>query len=194
MAIGPLIIVSGPSGSGKSTLIGSLLEEKTWPLRLSVSATTRAKRPAEIDGVHYHFWTREQFLRERDAGGFLEWAEVYGSNWYGTPRREVDPYREQGMGVILDIDTRGWEQVTQLCPDAVSIFLRTSSLAEYERRLRSRGTETEEQIQRRLRTAEAELVRASEYKFVVINDDLQTAQDAMRSIVGPLFERNRDAR
>jgi guanylate kinase len=96
--------------------------------------------------------------------------------------------------VILDIDTRGWEQVTQLCPDAVSIFLRTSSIAEYERRLRARGTETEEQIQRRLRSAEAELGRASEYNFEVINDDLQTAQDAMRSIVGPLFERNRDAR
>jgi guanylate kinase len=194
MAIGPLIIVSGPSGSGKSTLIGGLLEEKAWPLRLSVSATTRSKRPGEIDGVHYHFWTREQFLRERDAGGFLEWAEVYGSNWYGTPRREVVPYREQGMGVILDIDTRGWEQVTRLCPDAVSIFLRTSSIAEYERRLRARGTETEDQIQRRLRSAEAELGRASEYNFEVINDDLQAAQDAMRSIVGPLFERNRDAR
>src|SRR5882724_969459 len=131
MAIGPLIIVSGPSGSGKSTLIGSLLAEQAWPLRLSVSATTRSKRPAEIDGVHYHFWTREQFLRERDEGGFLEWAEVYGRNWYGTPRREVTPYREQGFGVILDIDTAGWEQVTRLCPDAVSVFLRTSSMAEY---------------------------------------------------------------
>lgn len=193
MAIGPLIIVSGPSASGKSTLIGALLEEKAWPLRQSVSATTRSKRPAEIDGVHYHFWTREQFLRERDEGGFLEWAEVHG-NCYGTPRREVIPYRAQGIGVILDIDVNGCAQVRRQCPDAVSIFLRTSSMAEYERRLRARGTETEEQIQRRLRSAEAELVRASEYNFEVINDDLQTAQDAMRSIVGPLFERNRDAR
>jgi len=193
MAIGPLIIVSGPSGSGKSTLIGGLLEEKTWPLRLSVSATTRSKRPAEIDGVHYHFWTSEQFLRERDAGGFLEWAEVHG-NWYGTPRNEVTPYRAQGIGVILDIDVNGCAQVTRQCPDAVSIFVRASSLLDVERRLRARGTETEAQIERRLRSAEAELVRASAYNFEVINDDLQAAQDAMRSIVGPLFERNPDAR
>ena len=92
--VGPLIILSGPSGSGKSTLIDRLLAEAPWPLRLSVSATTRPPRPAEIDGVHYHFWSREQFLRERDAGGFLEWAEVHG-NYYGTPEREVTPHRAQ---------------------------------------------------------------------------------------------------
>jgi guanylate kinase len=192
MALGPLIIVSGPSGSGKSTLIAALLAEKTWPLRLSVSATTRPRRPSEIDGIHYHFCSRAQFQHEREGGGFLEWAEVHG-NWYGTPVREVTPYREQGCGVILDIDTKGQEQVTRLCPDAVSIFVRTSSMAEYERRLGARGTETEEQIQRRLRAAEAEHARAAAYNFEVINDDLPAAFAQLRAIVGPLFERTRDA-
>jgi guanylate kinase len=190
--LGPLIIISGPSGSGKSTLVDRLLAEGTWPLRLSVSVTTRSKRPAEIDGVHYHFWSRERFLAEREAGGFLEWAEVHG-NCYGTLEREVTPHRKRGAGVVLDIDTRGWQQVTETCPDAVSIFLRTSSPAEYERRLRARGTESEEQIARRLRAAENELTRAAEYDFQVINDDVETALAALRAIVRPLFERNRNA-
>ncbi len=192
MALGPLIILSGPAGTGKSTLIDRLLAAKTWPMRLSVSATTRPPRPGEIDGVHYHFWTRERFERERDQGGFLEWAEVHG-NLYGTPAGEVAPHRALGYGVILDIDTQGWAQVKRLCPDAVSIFIRTSSPAEYERRLRRRGTETEEQIQRRLRAAAAELTRAAEYDHQVINDDLEAAVAALKAIVGPLFERNRDA-
>src|SRR5437588_5799364 len=98
MAIGPLIIISGPSGSGKSTLIDGLLADRSLPLRLSVSATTRQKRPTETDGVHYHFWSREVFLRERDQGSFLEWAEVHG-NLYGTLKREVTPYRAGGAGV-----------------------------------------------------------------------------------------------
>jgi guanylate kinase len=189
---GPLIIVSGPSGSGKSTLIDRLLAVPNWPLRLSVSVTTRDKRPTEIDGVHYHFWKRDRFLRERDAGALLEWAEVHG-NYYGTPVKEVAPHRAVGDGVLLDIDTHGWEQVKRLCPDAVSIFLRTSSPAEYERRLRARHTESEEQIQLRLRAAAAELARAPEYDYQVINDDLQAAEDALRAIISPLFERSRNA-
>jgi guanylate kinase len=192
MALGPLIIISGPSGSGKSTLIDGLLADRTWPLRLSVSVTTRPRRPAEVDGVHYHFWDREAFLRERDRGGFLEWAEVYG-NYYGTLEREVAPHRALGYGVILDIDTKGWEQVKRKCPDAASVFIRTSSIVEYERRLRARHTESEEQIGRRLRAAESELARAPEYDYQVINDDLQAALAALRSILKALFERNRDA-
>lgn len=192
MMPGPLIIISGPSGSGKSTLIDQLLADATWPLRLSVSVTTRDRRPAEIDGVHYHFWSRDRFLRERDAGGFLEWAEVHG-NCYGTLVQEVTPHRALGYGVILDIDTHGWEQVKRLCPDAVSIFVRAASPAEYERRLRARRTESEEQIQRRLRAAEAELARAPEYDYQVINDDLPTAIAELRAIVSSLFERSRDA-
>jgi guanylate kinase len=190
--LGPLVILSGPSGSGKSTLLGRLLADATWPLRLSVSVTTRERRPAEIEDVHYHFWSREQFLREHDTGGFLEWAEVHGQ-YYGTLEREVTPFRQLGRGVLLDIDTRGWEQVKKACPEAVAIFVRTSSPAEYERRLRARGTESEEQIARRLQAAQKELAHAPEYDFQVINDDLDTALTSLRAIVGALFERNCDA-
>src|SRR5687767_6466434 len=122
--MGPLIVLSGPSGSGKSTLIRRLLKEATAPLRLSVSVTTRQPRSGkeqEIDGVQYHFWDRSRFEQEVAVGGFLEWADVFG-NYYGTLRREVDPYREKGTGVILDIDVNGWAQVRQKCSDAVSIF------------------------------------------------------------------------
>src|SRR6476660_1624231 len=108
--MGPLIILSGPSGSGKSTIMRRLLEDKAWPLRLSVSVTTRKPRAGEVDGVEYHFWTKQAFEAEVAAGGFLEWAEVYG-NYYGTLRREVQPFREQGLGVLLDIDVKGRAQV-----------------------------------------------------------------------------------
>ncbi len=185
---GPLIILSGPSGSGKSTVIRRLLAAGDLPLRLSVSATTRPPRPGERDGEHYWFWPRAQFEKERDAGGFLEWAEVYG-NYYGTLRREVEPVRAQGRGVLLDIDTKGWEQVKRLCPEAVSIFLRTSSLETYEKRLRERGTESEEALQRRLAGARAELARAPEYDYQVINDDLDSAVAQLRTVVARLFER-----
>src|SRR5262245_16028570 len=112
MSKGPLIILSGPSGSGKSTLIARLLAEEGARLRLSVSATTRSPRPGEKDGIHYYFWQPEQFERELAAGGFLEWAKVVG-NHYGTLVREVVPYRERGIGVVLDVDVQGWEQVRQ---------------------------------------------------------------------------------
>ena len=188
MRQGPLIIMSGPSGSGKSTLIERLLAAGTWPLRLSVSVTTRSPRPGEQDGKHYHFWTRDRFDREVQAGGFLEWAEVHG-NYYGTLKQEVEPFRARGEGVILDIDVNGWRQVKEQCPDAASIFLRTSAPDVLERRLRERRTETEEAIQRRLRGAARELAEADRYDHQVINDELDTAVADVRAIVGPLFER-----
>src|SRR5436309_11636858 len=110
MTKGPLIIVSGPSGTGKSTIVKRLLADPELPLRLSVSATTRRPRPGEKDGVQYHFWSRERFLQEKEAGAFLESAEVHGQ-YYGTLKREVEPYREQGKGVILDIDVQGAAQI-----------------------------------------------------------------------------------
>lgn len=190
--MGPLIILSGPAGSGKSTIIRRLLEEKTWPLRLSVSVTTRPPRPGEVEGVHYYFRTKESFKAAVDAGDFLEWAEVF-DNYYGTPKREVEGYRLQGMGVLLDIDVKGWEQVRRRCPDAVSIFLRTSSMETYEQRLRARQTETEATLQRRLEGAKLELARAPEYDHQVTNDDLDEALAAIRAIVSPLFERTNHA-
>jgi guanylate kinase len=187
MALSPLIIVSGPSGCGKSTLIRRLLAEKLWPMRLSVSVTTRDRRPNEIEGVDYHYWSVARFLEQKDAGGFLEYAQVHG-NWYGTPVDEVTPYREQGIGVVLDIDVQGAEQVRNRCPDAVSIFVRTPDLATLEKRLRQRHTESEAAIQKRLHNARTELARADEYEHQVINDDLETALARTRAILGPLFE------
>jgi guanylate kinase len=155
-------------------------------LHLSVSATTRAPRAKERDGVDYHFWTREHFDAEVRAGAFLEWAEVWGK-CYGTLRSEVEPYRERGEGVVLDIDVQGAAQVRRRCPDAVTVFLRTSSLDEYERRLRKRHTEDEPSIQRRLAGARAELAHAGEYDHQVINDDLEAAVADLRAIVAGLF-------
>src|SRR5437879_7689991 len=181
MSRGPLIIVSGPSGSGKSTVIGRLLATGQWPLHLSVSATTRAPRPGEINGVHYYFWTREHFDEEVKAGAFLEWAEVHG-NYYGTLRREVEGPQAQGCGVILDIDVQGAEQVRKQCPDAVSVFLKTSNQAINEQRLRKRGTEDEAAMERRLKAAASELLHAAEYDYQIINDDLPAAVAALRGI------------
>jgi guanylate kinase len=185
---GPLVILSGPSGAGKSTVIRRLLERGDLPLHLSVSATTRSKRGTEQDGKDYHFWTRERFDAELAAGGFLEWAEVWGK-CYGTLRSEVEPYRERGVGVILDIDVQGAAQVRQKCPDAVSVFLRTSSMDEYERRLRERQTEDEPAIQRRLAGARAELAQAGKYDQQVINDDLEVAVADLHTFVTQSFAR-----
>jgi guanylate kinase len=187
MTKGPLIILSGPSGSGKSTVLARLLAESPWPLHLSVSATTRLPRPGEQDGVAYFFWTREQFHQEVKAGAFLEWAEVHGQ-CYGTLRREVDAFRERGVGVLLDIDTEGARQVRRQCPDQVSVFLVAPRQETYEERLRKRGTETEDAIRRRVAAAERELARAGEYDYRVVNDDLETAVGQLREIVREQFE------
>src|SRR5262249_18509304 len=145
-----------------------------YHLRLSVSATTRPPRPGEIDGKEYHFWTRAQFEEQIGVAAFVEWALVHG-HYYGTLKSEVDPYREQGIGVILDIDVNGAAQVRSVYGDSVSIFLRTSSLEAYEQRLRKRGTETEDALRRRLARAQNELARAAEYDYQVVNDDLESA-------------------
>jgi len=185
---GPLIVVSGPSGCGKSTLIERMLDDQAFPLHLSVSVTTRQPRAGEVDGVHYFFWPRERFLKERDAGGFLEWADVFG-NCYGTLRSQVEPYREQGRGVLLEIDVEGWRQVKEKCPEVVSIFVRTPSLADLEARLRRRRSETEQSIQRRLQGAAHELAKADQYDHQIINDDLDAALARLKAIVAPLLER-----
>jgi guanylate kinase len=187
MAKAPLIILAGPSGSGKSTIIARLLEKSALPLRLSVSATTRPRRPYEKDGVHYYFWTREQFDKQRQAGAFLEWATVH-DEWYGTLRSEVDNYRARGVGVLLDIDVQGAAQVRAQYPDCLAIFIRTSSWEEYEQRLKKRG-ENPESIDRRLATARRELERIHEFDHVVINDDLQLAVAQVRKLIEQAFQK-----
>jgi guanylate kinase len=172
---GPLLIVSGPSGSGKSTVVARLRELCTDPqLHVSVSATTRQRRGGEQDGVHYHFWTREEFERGLDKDAFLEWARVH-DHYYGTLRDEVDPWREKGWGVVLVIDVQGAAQVRRNRPDAVSVFLKAPSPEELERRLRSRGTESEASIRRRLEEARREEARAEEYDHQIVNGDVEAA-------------------
>lgn len=187
MAKGPLIILAGPSGSGKSTIIARLLKDSGLSLRLSVSATTRPPRPYEQNGVHYYFWTREQFEKQRQAGAFLEWATVHGQ-WYGTLRSEVNDYRGQGIGVLLDIDVQGAAQVRVQYPDCVSIFIRASSWEVYEQRLRNRG-EGPESIARRLATARRELERIQEFDRVIINDDLELAVAQVRGLIEQAFHK-----
>src|SRR5262245_27776868 len=124
----PLIIVSGPSGSGKSTLIKGVIERSAGRFRLAVSATTRKERPEDVPGQTYHCWTRERFEKERDEGKFIEYAVVHGRDYYGTPRDEVDPWREKGVGVFLDIDIQGWERVRKEYPDHLSVFVKLPAL------------------------------------------------------------------
>ena len=188
MTKGLLIILSGPSGSGKSTLLERLLAKADLPLHVSVSATTRLPRGGEIDGKHYYFWTPERFEEAKRAGEFLEAAQVHGCQ-YGTLRSEVDPYRRQGIGVILDIDVQGAAQIRRIYPDSISIFLRAGSLETYEARLRQRGTENEESIRRRLAAAAQELDHAGQYDYRVINEDLSTAVAEAERIVRRQFKR-----
>jgi guanylate kinase len=187
MANAPLIILAGPSGSGKSTIIARLLKESGLPLRLSVSATTRPPRDYEQDGVHYYFWTREQFEKQLQAGAFLEWATVHG-HWYGTLRSEVEDALTRGIGVLLDIDVQGAAQVRTQYPDCLSFFIRTSSWEEYERRLQKRG-ENRENINRRLATARRELQRMHEFDHVIINEDLELAVAQVRKWIEPAFQK-----
>jgi guanylate kinase len=186
MTLGPLIIVSGPSGSGKTTLIERALEVFGPRLRHSVSATTRERRPGEVDGVHYHFWDRERFEAAISAGAFLEYAVVFGRHYYGTPRSEVEPHRARGVGVILDIDVQGAAQLRRTCPDAYLVFLETPP-GEYERRLRARGTDSEEAVQRRLAEARAELARAGEFDRRILNDDVDRAAAELCEVIAGRF-------
>lgn len=180
MRRGRLFVVAGPSGAGKGTLIAELL--KRYPrARLSVSATTREPRPGEREGVEYHFLDRKEFERRAQAGEFLEWAEVHG-NLYGTPRRAVEEWLEGGHDVILEIDVQGAWQVRERMPEAVTVFVAPPSLEALEERLRRRGTESEEEIRRRLRNAVRENEERTGFRHVVVNDDLRRAVDELCAI------------
>ena len=175
--MGKLVILSGPSGSGKSTVVRRLLEQSRLPLHLSVSATTRSPRPGERDGTDYHFLSRAEFLRRREAGEFLECKEVFGAgHWYGTLRQEVEAGLARGRSVILEIDVQGGLAVLEQCPEAVTVFVDPGSRAELERRLRTRGTDAEEAIRRRLNTADEEFrIGEKKYRHRVVNDTVDRA-------------------
>lgn len=171
-----IIVVSGPSGVGKTTLVQRLLRTSPVVLVKSISATTRPPRPAEVEAVDYYFLNRPDFERKRDAGEFLEWAEVHRSGFlYGTLWTEVDRARDAGGWSLLEIDVEGMRTVRERYPEAVTVFISAGSIEEFERRLRDRGTESEETVQRRLETAALELACAAEYEHEVLNDDLDRA-------------------
>ena len=179
-----VVVISGPSGSGKTTIVSRLLAESPVPLVKSISATTRPPRVGEVDGREYRFLSPEEFAARRDRGEFLEYAEVHGRDcWYGTLKSEVDRARAAGAWVLLEIDVQGAMRVEEQYPDAITIFLTTPSDQTYEERLRARGTEPEEIIQRRLQTARDELKQAPRYQYRVENDDLD---QAVQQIIGIL--------
>ena len=172
---GQLIIVSGPSGAGKSTVLRRLLEECELSLELSISATTRPARKGEVDGRDYHFVTREQFEQMRARGEFLECMEVFGRNWYGTLAHQVDGALQAGKWIILEIDVQGALSVMKLRDDAISFFIHPGTRKELERRLRSRNTDEDAAIERRLDVAEEELSALSYYDHEIVNRDLDLA-------------------
>jgi guanylate kinase len=179
---GDLFVIAGPSGVGKGSVVRRLLERDPDRLVLSVSATTRAPRPGERDGYDYRFVDDAGFDRLVAADALLEWATVFGDR-YGTPADGVEIARAAGRDVILEIDVQGAEQVRRRTPDAILIFLAPPSLGELERRLRARGTESEERIRRRLATAEAELARSPAFDHLVVNDDLDAASSQVAAII-----------
>lgn len=172
---GKLVIISGPSGSGKSTVVQHLLAESELPLMLSVSATTRPPRAGERDGTDYHFLTAAEFDQKRLAGEFLECKEVFGRGyWYGTLASTVSTGLKQGKWVILEIDVQGALSVFRDYPQAIMIFVHPGSMEELENRLRNRGTESEDAIQRRLDVAAEELALRRHYTHEIINHEIQT--------------------
>lgn len=178
---GLLIVISAPSGTGKTTLTHMLLKE--FPnLEFSVSYTTRKPRPGEVNGKDYFFVDRKTFEKMVEERDFLEWAEVYG-NLYGTSKTQVLKALHQGKDVLLDIDTQGALQVKKNFPEAVLIFILPPSLKELERRLRNRGTDDEETIERRLKIARKEIERAPLYDYIVVNDVLEKAFEQLKSII-----------
>lgn len=184
--LAPLIVVSGPSGVGKTTVVERLIEGSGLKLRRAITATTRKERPGEKDGRDYHFWSEEEFRRADEDKRMLESALVFGRDYYGTPRSEVDPYRAQGTGVILVIDVQGANRIRELNVEHLSVFIEPPSFEELEDRLRGRGDVPEDRIQRRLTTARDELAEAPKFHHRIVNRELS---EAVRELERAIRER-----
>lgn len=178
---GSLFVVAAPSGAGKSSLVNALLARDA-NLVLSVSYTTRAMRPGEAQGRDYHFVSRDDFFAMREHGDFLESAEVHG-NFYGTSRSWIEAEMRGGRDIMLEIDCQGAAQIKRMFPDVVSVFILPPSRAELARRLHDRGTDSEVEIARRMANAEAEMHRAGEFDYAIINADFSEALDALHVVV-----------
>lgn len=184
MKKGKIIILSAPSGSGKSTIISRLIKNERLKLGFSVSATSRAPRGTERHGCEYYFLTPEEFRAKAENGEFVEWEEVYAGTCYGTLVSEVERVTDSGMNLIMDIDVKGAVNVKKRYgEEALSIFIMPPSLSELEHRLRSRSTDTEESIARRLEKAEFEMGFAPQFDRSVVNDNLDEAVAMVESIV-----------
>lgn len=180
---GRVVVVAGPTAVGKGTVTRRLLE-KYPEVYLSVSATTRDPRPGEVDGIHYFFWSPEQFDDAVKNGDMLEWALVHGRNRYGTPRSAVEAARAEGRAVILEIDLEGARQVRSSMTDARFVFLAPPSWDVLVERLVGRGTESPEEQERRLETARVEMAAEEEFDVTIVNDDLDQAVDALAREAG----------
>ncbi|CAN7313216.1 guanylate kinase [Agrobacterium genomosp. 3] len=179
---GLMLVISSPSGAGKSTIARNLLE-KDKNISLSVSVTTRPRRQSEIEGIHYHFISKRDFERLRDNEELLEWAEVHG-NFYGTPREPVEVAMAAGRDMLFDIDWQGAEQLQdKMKADVVSIFILPPTMTELQSRLHRRAEDTEEVIKTRLVNSRAEIEHWRDYDYVILNDDLQAAFEAVEAIV-----------
>lgn len=179
---GLMFILSSPSGAGKTTLADRLLQADK-ELVLSVSATTRARRPSEVEGEDYYFVSQDEFFRMRDAGEFLEWAKVF-DNFYGTPREPVEAALSRGCDVLFDIDWQGAQQLDDVAgDDVVKAFILPPSRGELERRLRARNQDPEEVVLGRMAKADAEMSHWAEYDYVVVNFDLDQSERLLRSIL-----------
>lgn len=179
--IGTLFIFSAPSGAGKTSLVTSLLS-CTQHIGVSISHTTRAPRPGEVDGINYHFVSKDEFLRMSGKGEFLEHAKVF-DNYYGTSQAWVESQLESGRDVILEIDWQGAQQVRRIIPDPVTVFIAPPSMKALRERLQNRGQDGMDVIERRMRDARNEMSHFVEYDYLIINDDFENTLQELRSIV-----------
>jgi guanylate kinase len=192
---GSMLMIVAPSGAGKSSLVNALLKEEP-ALKLSLSTTTRAPRPGEVDGKDYRFASQETFIAERDQGHFLEWAQVHG-HFYGTSKPWIESQMQAGNDVMLEIDWQGAQQIRKLIPSVQWIFIFPPSIEALEERLRKRGQDDEETIKRRLAAAHVELMHAHEADYIVVNDSFEQALVDLHHILassrlrsGPAMARN----
>ena len=188
---GTLVVLSGPSGTGKGTVCGVVRDHLGDAVRYSISATTRKPRTGEEHGREYFFFSKEEFEALRDQNGFLEWAQVY-DNYYGTPRAFVEEVLASGKDCILEIDPQGALQVRKATDEAVLVFIAPPSLEELRNRLTGRGTESAEEVEKRLSCAESELAYRDKYDYIIVNDDVETAAAKMEAIL--LAEKCRSGR